>query len=87
MTMDIKIFYLNTLLKRYKYLHLKLADIPPDVIEQCVLHEKATDDGWVYVKICKGMYGLPQAGLLAQEQLEKQLAHNGYHQSKHTHGL
>ena len=28
------------------------------------------------------MYGLPQAGMIAQEILEKQLGEHGYHQSK-----
>ena len=51
--------------------------------EQYSLQEKATKDGWVYVEIWKGMYVLPQAGLLAQKQLEKRLEHNGYQQSKH----
>ena len=34
LTMDIKIFYLNTPLKRYKYLQLKLVDTPQDGAEQ-----------------------------------------------------
>ena len=33
------------------------------------------------------MYGLPQAGILAQELLEKRLNKHGYHQSKFTPGL
>ena len=49
--------------------------------------EKVTNDGWVYIEIRKGMYGLPQAGLLAQEFLEQQLAKNEYTQSKPTTGL
>ena len=54
MTMDIKKFYLNTPLKWYEYLHLKLADIPPDVIEWYALQEKATMAGymWRYAKEC-----------------------------------
>ena len=59
-------------------MHLKLADTPPDVTVQYWLQDKAMEDGWVYVEIWKGMYGLPQAGLLAKEQLEKCLEHNGY---------
>ena len=31
------------------------------------------------------MYGLPQAGLLAQELLEERLAAEEYYQSTHTH--
>ena len=38
-------------------------------------------------KITKGMYGLPQAGLLAYELLEKRLNKNGYYQSKLVPGL
>ena len=33
------------------------------------------------------MYGLPQAGLLAQEFLEKRLNEHGYSQSKFTPGF
>ena len=83
MTIDAKNFYLNTPLSKYEYLHLKLVDIPPNVSEQHQLKAKATDDGWVYVEICKGMYGLPQAGLLVQELLEQWLENKGYHQHKH----
>jgi hypothetical protein len=33
------------------------------------------------------MYGLPQAGIIAQELLEKRLAEYGYHQSKTINGF
>lgn len=39
------------------------------------------------IEIQKQMYGLPQAGLLAYELLEKQLNKHGYHQLKFTLGL
>ena len=55
-------------------MRLKLADIPDDVIEEYQLADKATKDGFVFVEIRKGMYGLPQAGLLAQQLLEERLA-------------
>ena len=35
----------------------------------------------------KGMYGLPQAGLIANELLEKRLNKHGYQQSKLVPGL
>ena len=34
------------------------------------------------MEVSKGMYGLPQAGLLAQELLQKRLAKHEYHQSE-----
>ena len=87
MTIDIKKFYLNTPLKRYEYLCLKIKDIPEDMKQEYKLGEKLTQDGLVYVKVCKGMYGLPQAGMLAQELLAKRLATHRYAQSKLTLGL
>ena len=71
MCIDISNFYLNTPLPRYKYLKLKLSDIPQEVIDEYNLMEKVTPDGFVYVEIRKGMYGLPQAGLIVRELLEK----------------
>ena len=50
------------------------------------LQEKATKDNYVHVEIRKGMYGLPQVGLLEQ-LLETCLNKYGYHQSKKTPGL
>ena len=35
----------------------------------------------------RGMYGLPQSGLLANELLEKRLNTHGYYQSKYFPGL
>jgi hypothetical protein len=70
-TLDIKDFYLNMPMKRYKYMCLKLADIPEEIIEEYKLREIVTDDSYVYCEIRKGMYSLPQAGLIAQELLEQ----------------
>jgi len=82
MTADIKNFYLNTPLTRHEYVRLKLSDIPEEVIQEYRLQEKANADGSVYIEIRKGMYGLPQVGLLAQQLLEKRLETHGYKQSK-----
>jgi hypothetical protein len=35
-------------------------------------------DGYVYMEIRKGMYGLPQAGVLANKLLKERLARHGY---------
>ena len=87
MSVDIKDFYLNTPLTRYEYLRLKMKDLPEDVIEEYKLNDKATADGYVYCEIRRGMYGLPQAGILAQQLLEKRLKKHGYRQSKYTPGF
>ncbi len=87
MTMDISNFYLMTPLKRPEYIRMKLSDIPLEIIEEYKLREKVTPDGSIYIVANKGMYGLPQAGLLANELLEKRLNENGYFQSKLVPGL
>ena len=69
MTIDIKEFYLFTPMNRFEYMLLKLSDLPDDVILHYKLADKVTKDGYVYVEIRQGMYGLPQAGLIAQKLL------------------
>jgi len=59
-----------------------LSDIPEEVIKEYNLHQLATPDGWVYVKVTHAMYGLPQAGSLGQDQLKKRLNQEGYNQSQ-----
>jgi hypothetical protein len=44
-------------------------------------------NGYIYVEIRKGMYGLPQAGKIANDALVPYLASHGYHQCSHTPGL
>ena len=66
---------------------LNIAIIPDEVITQYKLSDIADKYGWVYIKICKGMYGLKQAGIIANQELQKHLKPFGYHPVKHTPGL
>jgi hypothetical protein len=86
MSIDIKNFYLNTPMERYEYMRMKLSNFPQDIIDEYKLAEKERN-GYVYVEIRAGMYGLPQAGILAQKLLEKRLAKAGYQQSEYTPGF
>ena len=65
--------------------------IPIDLIPMEVINEykllPLVHDGHIYMEINKGMYGLPQAGLLANKLLAKRLAKHGYTQARHTPGL
>ena len=87
MTLDISKFYLMTPLQRPEYIRLKLTDIPQETIDKYKLQEKATPDGSIHSVATKGMYGLLQAGLLANELLKKWLNEHGYQQSKLVAGL
>ncbi len=85
--LDVKDFYLNTPMKRYEYVRIKITDIPDEIIEHYKLREKIMEDRYIYCKIRKGIYGLPQAGIIAQELLQKRLGEVGYHQSQVIPGL
>ena len=87
MILDISKFYLMTFLKRKEYVRMELSDFPEKVIEHYNLREKVTPDGFLYVVIKRGMYGLPQSVILAQTLLEKRLNAYGYHQNRFTPDL
>ena len=57
---------------------------PTNIIEYYKLNENVLN-GYVYMEICKGMYGLPQAGVLANKLLKGRLAQNGYFEFNPTH--
>ena len=59
---------------------------PQEIIEHYGLDDKADDKGYIFCKVNRGMYGLPQAGKLAQDRLSKSLNEVGYYQSKITPG-
>ena len=40
----------------------------------------------MYIEIQKGMYGLPQAGMLANKILKHRLTKHGYYEVRHTLG-
>ena len=77
---DVKNFYLGTPLNRPDYARIHLKDIPQDFIAEYNLttYER---DGWMYFCICKGFYGLSQAGKLAKNLLHKRLAEKYYYES------
>ena len=61
--------------------------MPEYFVEHYNLKNKSTKDGYIFVAIKRGMYGLPQSGLLAQEFLEERVGKRGYYQSDYTPGI
>ena len=86
MGIDVKNFYLGTPMERYEYMFLPIEIIPLEIIEQYNLLDKV-HQGKIYIEIRRGMYGLPQAGIIAQQLLTKRLANHGYAPCRHTPGL
>ncbi|KAL7523238.1 hypothetical protein ACHAXR_001576, partial [Thalassiosira sp. AJA248-18] len=70
-----------------KTLFNSMSDIPQEIIDEYKLNDIVSPDGSIYIMAIRGMYGLPQAGLLANELLEKRLNERGYRQSKLVPGL
>ena len=59
---------------------------PKELIDLYDLAPKV-ENGCTYMEISRGMYVLPQSGILANKLLEKRLAKQGYRELLHTPGL
>ena len=68
---DVKTFYLNTPIEHSEYMKILLAHIPDEIIAEYALKSKVPSNGAIYIEIRKGMYGLPQAGILANKLLKR----------------
>jgi hypothetical protein len=77
MCLNLKNFYLGTPMKEYECIGLHISDIPKEIINQYNLRA-IIDNDWVYIEVRARMYGLPQAGKLAHDLLQQQLANHGY---------
>jgi hypothetical protein len=86
MMMDIKSYYLGTPLPRFEYMKMSLSRFPEEIVQKYNLNALAVD-GWVYIEIRKGIYGLKQAGLISNQLLQTRLAPFGYYPARHTPGL
>jgi hypothetical protein len=86
LVIDIHNFYLNTALGRFEYMVINLSSLPQETIDKYDLLE-LSQDGKVNIEIQKGLYGLPQAGILTNKLLQRNLAKDGYRPTQHTHGL
>ena len=66
-------------------IHISL--LPPEAIGQYNLNKLVDSQGYVYIQINKGMYGLKQAGAIAHNNLKLRLKKHGYHPCRFTKGL
>ena len=68
MCLDIKNFYLTAALEYYEYMRIPLSHFPAWTIEQYNLLEHAYN-GYLYIEMQQAVWGLPQAGILANKRL------------------
>jgi hypothetical protein len=86
MCFDIKKFYLTAALEYFKYMKIPISLFPTWTIEQYKLNKLAVD-GWVYIEMRHAIWGLSQAGILANKRLRQKLSPFGCHKSVNTPGL
>ena len=84
LTLDIKNYYLRTSLEQYECMHLPISNIPNDIATKYNPNYLTDKDGWVYMEMRKGMYGLKQAGKLAHKLLTQHLDPYGYYKWRPT---
>ena len=85
-TLDPSNFYLGTPMARAQYMLLPIKTIPQEIINKYNLND-IEKYGWVYAKILKGVYCLPEAGKITNNLLKKRLYKAGYYPSQFTPGM
>ena len=66
---DIKHFYLNNILPDPECMRIPLKIIPREIIDTYDLKALVDYQGWIYMRIKKGLYGLKHAGIIANQEL------------------
>ena len=86
MCLDIKNFYLTAKLDYYEYMRMPLDLFPVWIQKQYNLVAMAYE-GYVHLEMRRAVWGLPQAGILANKRLRRKLAPFGYFEHAKTPGL
>ena len=73
-------------MNRYEYMKMPLSIFLQHFIKEYNLLEKVYK-GSVWIEIRRSIYGLPQSGKLANEDLRNKISPHGYYEVKHTPGL
>jgi hypothetical protein len=83
MCINIKNFYLTADLDYYKYKKIPVVLFPEWIKKQYDI-DTDTRDGFVFLEIQQAVWGLPQAGILANKLLHKRLKPHGYYECVNT---
>ena len=84
MTLDIKDFFLQSLMERPEYMRIHSKYFLQDMHDKYNIDSIIAPDGYVYCKIKRGMYGLKQAARLAYDKLRENLKKHGYSPDKYS---
>ena len=83
MCADASNFYLETPMERREYMRMRVELVPTAFMDEYNLHDKVKN-GYIYMDIRRGMYGLSQAGIITKPLLKERLAPFGYYEAKHA---
>ena len=83
---DCSNFYLDTPLERHQYMRTPIELIPQEFFDLYQLQNKIKN-GFVYCEIIRGMYGLPESGILANKLFKERLEEHGYTEVDYTPNL
>ncbi|KAL7453871.1 hypothetical protein ACHAXS_000311 [Conticribra weissflogii] len=83
---EVKNFYLGTPMDRYEYTKMPISLIPEHIMQQYDVRTNG-NHGYIYMEIWRGIWGLPQAGILANKLLKKRLKLHSYYEVADTPGL
>ena len=85
-SINLKSFYVDTPMPEPKYVCIKISDIPNKFNIEYKLTGLDCDE-WIYFKIRQGCYGLPQAGILANNLLRSRLEAEDFYEAASTPSL
>ena len=87
-TDDLKDFFLISEMTIYQYMRLHRRHVTQEIMDEYNFTEEHFDaQGYIYIEICKGMYGLKEAAILAYDQHKEHLAKHGYAPVRFTPGI
>jgi hypothetical protein len=86
MCLDIKNFYLTAPLDQFECMKMPIDLFPEWIVKQYELMKHVLN-GFIYLKMRCAVWGLPQAGILANKLLRRRLLPHNYYECNNTPGL
>ena len=80
-------FLIENILPDQEFMHIPLKIVPQENFGAYNLDTLVDNQGWIYMSIDKGIYGLKKAGIISNQELVKHMAPFGYHNVQYTPGL
>ena len=74
-------------MSRAEFMRMNSKYFPPEIRDQYKIEGLITANGYVYIKIIKGMYGIKQATIIAYNQLIYHMKPHGYYPVPFKTGL